>query len=1502
MGNSAGRLAFGIIGGVIGAYFGQPGLGFMAGSLIGGLVFPEAGPALVGQRLDNLFVSSSANGNPIPIGAGTFRMPAQVIDATEIVEEEETQDVGGKGMGGGGTITTYKYFGNLFISFGEPSKRSIKGGSAVGILKFFADGKLVFDDSPSGLDMSTEAFLSQFLKGATIGDGFTYRFYTGSESQQPDPFFENLRGVGNVPAYRGQVCLALEHWPLENYGNRIPVMTAVIAYKGTATDEHRQETSLPNRTSASGWVGVNWDLGLAYSTNDQGIGPDELSVIDLTTLTEIRRSDDWTALGRPDGEGDVKSLVVAQHSGRTFGRAVAVGPAFGTNGSAIISIDPGSLDCIGRHGGDSAGVGTSGPTTVDGTGQIGDRGGGFCISDGIPLFDPSEAALLDPWLTHAYIANGPDLIVLRVNAAAHIGLGLVNPPGNLQWISGDSSQPRIGVPAGAGDWAYQCPGRLLTGATEAFGITFYVDSSNRAMLFRHETNQVAVYDPATKGSAGMFSTVINSDIGLTSNTDEIAAMFPDRTDNTVIVIASINALADNHPRIMKFDMDSGDKIWDTGELSDRVCPNSILNGAANVAWNQTRVVGPELCLASGSSTYSLNTNTGEVSGLTAGPVGWSPVDSFAGDTSTRSVLASNSLVQTGLQQLFCGRLAGEGESLGQLNRDIADRIGYEVSTTVDLDFTALDATTVPGWGINTQMEGVVAIRPMMQAYNYEIIEVDHKAVGTFIDKASSKTFDETEIIPQGPLQTAIGEERIQDTEIPARVTVLYADPSLDYQPGAQREQRIFFPSPTMRAESEVDINLPIAMNANEGREIAERLLYRGWVERSTISWKAPWEFVNVTPGDVVTLTIGGSTFTVRITERKVGADNTIEFSGVTHTSTIHTPSSIPAGTDAGSNIDQGIGAGSIANLKFLDQAPLLRDQDNSEFELPLYYGCWVRPGFVSSTIYKQETAGSWEAIDRCVREIVFGFTNTALPAPTNGAFFTDRDSTLEVTILEGDESMLTTQSDAQWRENGLVFLVGSEVISVKTVSVDADTNRYTFSDMFRGMLGTEAAVGTHTAGEDFFLLSSSHLMHLAEPASNLSTTNFYRTATDAQAFELAPIVPHLNTGRALKPFAVAELAAADNAGDIDITWEPRSRLTSNLREGAFAYLESEPEETYEIDILRNGDLIRTLTATTSAVTYTSAQQTIDFAGGAPTISIQVYKTHPVVGRGYVSTLSYTGTGGAGVTRPSIVGTTTTHAKSSSTLNLETFNVTPAAGAGTTMLVLYIAHNSITASGPSDDMRFLDMQGDSFVRFAGADMVHLDAHPIFDVSLGNFTGLGDVFYMIDPGTALGAIEVQWPDGLTAESFVMSAFTVQNVNPTIPFGTARNHYTRAHQTSADFPITWPSTFGPQNNDEGPQFISWVKADSNPTLGLGFSTQQDPRKMEDFKVAPGSGLTAVDFESSTGTTSGNTAACGYRLYSMDLEGEAGDVIISEYTIEEDNSSQPRTSLELLIEVNGV
>lgn len=204
---------------ITGTVMGMSGasLGYMAGSIVGSLLFPPKQPD--GPRLTELGAVGGSYGNPIPRVYGTYRVTGDLLCATDLREQANEQ--GGKG---GSSYTTYSYSASFAFRLCE----TWDTGPIAGVRRIWSEtGELLYDASASntGITRNTSVFggfaaLVPTPDPAALSLGGAITVYTGTSTQLPDPTLQ--AELGAVPAYRGQAYVVFSNVPLEKSFNRIP--------------------------------------------------------------------------------------------------------------------------------------------------------------------------------------------------------------------------------------------------------------------------------------------------------------------------------------------------------------------------------------------------------------------------------------------------------------------------------------------------------------------------------------------------------------------------------------------------------------------------------------------------------------------------------------------------------------------------------------------------------------------------------------------------------------------------------------------------------------------------------------------------------------------------------------------------------------------------------------------------------------------------------------------------------------------------------------------------------------------------------------------------------------------------------------------------------------------------------------------------------------------------------------------------------------------------------
>jgi hypothetical protein len=229
-GTAAGGVAGGLVGGPPGAVLGAQA-GFLGGRVLGGILSPPDS-GLQKPNTDDIRVTSSAIGRPIPVPNGTQQIAGQYIWASKVRAKKRTVSVG-TGYSTGTTI--WKLFGDFALSLGE--------GPIGGVPRIWANNDLIFDISDGNVGPALHAAFIEaaaaFPDELTLTDteaieleGLDFgrvRIYLGSETQLPDPLIQQDERIADalglsdpadaVSAFRGLAYVVFQDFPFQITGN-----------------------------------------------------------------------------------------------------------------------------------------------------------------------------------------------------------------------------------------------------------------------------------------------------------------------------------------------------------------------------------------------------------------------------------------------------------------------------------------------------------------------------------------------------------------------------------------------------------------------------------------------------------------------------------------------------------------------------------------------------------------------------------------------------------------------------------------------------------------------------------------------------------------------------------------------------------------------------------------------------------------------------------------------------------------------------------------------------------------------------------------------------------------------------------------------------------------------------------------------------------------------------------------------------------------------------------
>lgn len=561
-------------------------------------------------------------------------------------------------------------------------------------------------------------------------------------------------------------------------------------------------------------------------------------------------------------------------------------------------------------------------------------------------------------------------------------------------------------------------------------------------------------------------------------------------------------------------------------------------------------------------------------------------------------------------------LADFGNRLPNFTFEVEGQAAATVATVIDelctaadvpyVDAARADRLDVRGYVLARASTIRGALDPLRAAYFFDASEIDGELqffpsdappiVRVPRDRLGAHAFA-TDRVPDYEAR------RTADVELPRQVTVQHLDPARDYQVNSQRSRRS-----TVNSSADLAVDLPLVMDASAAKAVAERMLSMAWLRRDRIALQLPIDYLHIEPGHkLVVGQADGRERVVRVVRRELRLPGVIALECETDGAAVLSKTAAAASALVPSQ--QVLLPGET--VPHLLDLPILRDADDS----PGIYlaGNSTSAGWRGAVAYRSRDGGAtFESMAALSDRAVIGTTDDALPPASR--FVPDEASKVTVSLVDASDT-LESVSRASWLAGANTACIGDEIVQFQTAEL-LGPGHYRLSGLLRGRRGTENAIGGHTAGERFVLLSGPGLVRAGLEPGEVGVERTWKVASVGTSLADASPILFAHGGRYGRPYAPAHLHGSRNsAGDLAISWIRRTRLDAPWIDGVDAPL-GELLEAYEVDILDAGDAVRrTLTSSTPSVTYTAAQQTSDFGSVQPAVRVRVQQISSRVGRG-----------------------------------------------------------------------------------------------------------------------------------------------------------------------------------------------------------------------------------------------------------------------------------------------
>ena len=483
-----------------------------------------------------------------------------------------------------------------------------------------------------------------------------------------------------------------------------------------------------------------------------------------------------------------------------------------------------------------------------------------------------------------------------------------------------------------------------------------------------------------------------------------------------------------------------------------------------------------------------------------------------------------------------------------------------------------------------------ALQPLMLAYGFEAIERNGTLIFRSRDGKAITTLTDDQLALSDEMDSAVENTRTPDAETVGRLRLNFIDADGDYD---GRTEEAIFPDEAARIVSQSEV--PLLLTSNEGRTVVERWLAESRVARDTIRFSLPPSRVNIGAGDVVALQNPTGTANHRI-------DRVLQ-SGARIFEAVRVEPEVYRASDAvEAPAELRVFEPSVPVFPIFMDLPLLSGEE-VEHAPHLAVASTKWPGSVA--VYGSSSINGYELNTLISRAAVIGRSETLLSSRTSGVL--DRGEPLRVRLTGGVLASVPLD-DLMNGANVAVIGDGSsanwEVFQFADAAL-VDDGVYDLTTRLRGQAGTDALASTDWPPGSIFVLLDGAPTQIELAVSARGLSRHYRIGPSRESLDSSTFTHFQEAfdGIGLRPLAPAHLRAnLTQTGDFEFSWIRRTRIDGDSWLSVEVPL-GEDSESYQVQVLIAGGIVREATIGLSNWNYTAAMQVADGVSGP--FSVQV---------------------------------------------------------------------------------------------------------------------------------------------------------------------------------------------------------------------------------------------------------------------------------------------------------
>lgn len=518
---------------------------------------------------------------------------------------------------------------------------------------------------------------------------------------------------------------------------------------------------------------------------------------------------------------------------------------------------------------------------------------------------------------------------------------------------------------------------------------------------------------------------------------------------------------------------------------------------------------------------------------------------------------------------------------GKIGISNANILIYQLFRDANIDTELIENIEVDefvdGFVVNNSISVRDALYILQKVYFFDCIENNGKI--SFIsnkksnrnNKAITEVYDD-ELISEDKSGTKkfITTTNLSNNDLPKKLNLIFLDKNNDYDTTSVYSERNCIDSNKSDIET-----IPVVLDSEKARNIAEISLYSSWIERTTFNFVLPIKYLYLNGSDLIKLYANKNELILKIKNVEL-ENNLVKVEATQFDSTIY---KYIDNKPLNPNLEI-ISEVGETYLKILEIPAINQEMLNKICVFLVINGEFLNWNG-ANVYFSDDYSKTYKTIEEARNNSLLGHV---INKPENARpYYFDIKNKLKISFHGGvDTEKFKNITDLELYNGENKALYGNEIIQFKNIALENDGS-YSVSGLLRGLYGTENEIENHKTG-DIFIILDTDIITQEFSYDKINFSYFYKAVSFENDIIDAKAQLYTLSAKNLKPLPPCHLKVKCIDKKIFIKWEERGRGYTNWIDNT-DYISIENNGKFNVEIITDDKIIDSFSTTDKYLEY-----------------------------------------------------------------------------------------------------------------------------------------------------------------------------------------------------------------------------------------------------------------------------------------------------------------------------